>query len=70
MSQLIECPYCESKEGYYLKTRIVGSTEERYRFDGSYHDDDNPDVHDSLSYKQGKYAYCRNCHKKLFDSKS
>lgn len=70
MTQLSECPYCDSEEGYYFKTRIVGSTEERYEFDGSYHEEDNAHIHDGLTYKQGKYAYCRSCHKRLFENKN
>jgi len=64
------CPHCQSETGYYFKTRIIGSSESRYTFDGIFLEEDNADMHDSLTYKDGKYAYCRSCHKRLFKNES
>lgn len=60
------CPHCQSEEGYFVKTQIRGTTEFNYKFDGSYDEDHNSSIHDSLTYKEGKYAYCRTCKKRLF----
>ncbi|QOV11539.1 hypothetical protein [Viridibacillus arvi] len=48
-SQLECCPHCRSDEGYYLKTQIRGTCEERYKFDGGRFDEENSDMHDNLS---------------------
>lgn len=63
---LENCPNCQSEEGYYTKVQIRGSSEFRYKFDGTYDEEHNSHIHDGLSYKDGKYAYCRSCHKRLF----
>lgn len=63
---LDSCPHCHSETGYYVKTQIRGATDFRYKFDGSYDEEDNGHVHDSLTYKDGKCAYCRDCHKRIF----
>lgn len=65
-TQLKRCPHCLSVDGYYIKTQIRGTCESRYTFDGKFSEDDNSDMHDGLSYKGGKWAYCRCCHKRLF----
>jgi hypothetical protein len=65
-SHLSCCPHCQSKKGYYVKTQIRGSAEVRYTFDGIYDEEHNSDIHDSLAYKEGKYAYCRSCYKRIF----
>lgn len=65
--QLDCCSHCQSEEGYYIKTQIRGTTQSRYNFDGSFHDEDNADIHDYLIYKDGKWAYCRKCNKRLFE---
>ncbi|MBO0961486.1 hypothetical protein J1P26_17405 [Neobacillus sp. MM2021_6] len=63
---ITSCPHCHSDEGYYVKTQIKGLAEFRYKFDGSYDEEHNSDIHDSLTYTDGKYAYCRSCGKRLF----
>lgn len=60
------CPHCSSEEGYYLKTQIRGSCESRFTFDGEFDEEGNSDMHDSLTYTDGKVAYCRTCQKRLF----
>lgn len=60
------CPYCESKEGYYLKTKIKGNCETRFSFNGEYLVEENEDMHENLLYEYSKYSYCRSCHKRLF----
>ena len=62
------CPHCQSEEGYYFKTQIRGTTQSRYKFDGSFLDEENTDMHTHLSYKDSKWTYCRKCHKRLFEA--
>jgi hypothetical protein len=62
---MIECPYCNSTYGYYLKLRVSGTSEYNYNFDGTVHEE-NSQMHDSLNYVSSKYAYCMNCDKRLF----
>lgn len=64
--QLQNCRHCSSEEGYYFKTKIRGNVETRYKFNGSYEEEDNQDMHDGLIYKFSKWTYCRSCHKRLF----
>jgi hypothetical protein len=59
------CKHCGSTEGYYVKVQIQGSAIFRYNFDNSEYDE-NGDLHDHLSYKHGKIAYCIDCNKRLF----
>ena len=61
-----KCPHCQSDTGYFIKTQIRGVSQFNYKFDGSYDEENNSGIHDSLSYKEGKYAYCRSCDKRLF----
>lgn len=58
------CPHCSSSEGYYVRVQIRGSAVFRTKFDGSAYE--NGDLHDHLSYKDGKVAYCIDCNKRLF----
>ena len=60
------CPHCSSKEGYYLRTQIRGACDSRYKFDGTFDEQGNDDMHDHLKYEDGKVAYCRSCQKRLF----
>jgi|APAga8741244001_1050109.scaffolds.fasta_scaffold06952_4 hypothetical protein len=57
------CKYCGSKLGYYTKGYVTGSFVTRFNFDGS--ESDNTGMYDHLSHKEGKYKYCRSCHKRL-----
>lgn len=66
MSQLDCCPHCQSTTGYYIKTQIKGYCESRFTFSGEFHEEDNADMHQGITYKYGKWAYCRDCHKRLF----
>lgn len=59
------CPYCNSNDGYYTKQYARGTIKYNYNFDGS--ESENGDMHDNLSYSGGKYAYCINCKKRLFN---
>lgn len=58
------CPYCGSEE-YYIKQSFKGVCEYKMRFDGE--ETDNGDIHDGAIYKNtSKYAWCRECGKRLF----
>jgi len=60
------CPYCGSEE-FFINQRFTGTCEFRMRFDMNNEDVDNDDMYDNTVYKNiGKYAYCSNCHKRLF----
>lgn len=60
----IICPHCYSDEGIYIKTQIYGSAEVYFNNDGSYDElGANTAMHDSLTYKYGKNAYCSECRK-------
>lgn len=61
---LSSCKHCGSTEGYYVKVQISGSAIYRYSFDQS--EQENGDLHDHLSYKYSKFAYCLDCNKRLF----
>ncbi|RXZ84607.1 hypothetical protein EBB07_00905 [Paenibacillaceae bacterium] len=60
-----ECSHCKSDEGYYEKYTASGETVFYHNFDGS--EADNGEMHEGLTYKlRSKFAFCRNCEKKLF----
>ena len=59
-----ECPHCGSEE-FYIKQYAHGNIEYHYRFDGE--EGENGELHEPLSYTDtGKFAYCSECHKRLF----
>lgn len=59
-----ECPYCGSEE-YYQKESYKGFREFRMRFDGE--EADNSDMWDGAVEKLiSKYAWCCECHRRLF----
>lgn len=58
------CPYCGSNYGYYTKDRISGPVWYNQNFDGS--EADNWEMYESTNITPGKWAYCRNCGKRLF----
>lgn len=58
------CPYCGSEE-YYIKQSFKGTCNYKIRFDGE--ETENGSMHGNADYKNlSKYAWCNNCHKKLF----
>lgn len=64
--EMKECPYCGSEE-YYIKQSFKGTCEYIFRFDGKKDEVDNGHIHDNIQYKiTSKYAYCRECDKRLF----
>lgn len=68
MGSLEYCPYCGSGKGYYLKTRIYGNALSRFNFNKEYDEENNSDIHDGLTYKFSKWAYCQACDKRLFNN--
>jgi RNase P subunit RPR2 len=61
---ITQCPHCGSEEGYYTKTQVSGTARYYCHYDGS--EAHNEEMYDSLVYKESKYAYCSECHKRLF----
>ena len=62
---LKQCPYCGSKGRFYIKEQVRGSVQVYYNFKGKL--DDNTGMYDCLIHESGKYAYCENCNKRLFE---
>ncbi|WP_086214166.1 hypothetical protein [Acinetobacter sp. ANC 3813] len=61
--KLIEkCPACGHDE-FYRKGTVSGCYVYRYRFDGE--ETYNGEMHDTITYKEGKTCYCAECHKPL-----
>ncbi len=59
-----ECPYCKS-EVFYAKEYVKGEVCYFSRFDGQ--EGDNTQLYDGLTHKlKSKYAWCADCHKRLF----
>lgn len=59
------CPYCGSIE-YYIKQSYKGTGNYHIRFDGE--EAENGEYYENSSYKNtSKYAWCSECHKKLFE---
>lgn len=59
------CPHCGSDYGYYRVTYMKGKTEYHYAFDGKEKDIDNSHIHDGLTYKSNKTAFCCECKKPI-----
>ena len=55
-----QCAHCGYNE-FYKKTKISGTVEWLYKFDGSLAD--NTGILDNLDYKSSKTSYCAQCHK-------
>lgn len=63
-SNIKECPYCGSEE-YYIKQSFKGTCDYNIRFDGK--ETENGHMWDDAIYKNtSKYAWCRECGKRLF----
>ena len=59
-----KCPYCGCEE-FYVNVRISGFSRFNFCFDGS--DTYNGELFDSVDVrKNGVYAYCKDCEKRLF----
>lgn len=59
-----ECPHCGSNDEFYIKVYVTGSTNYNIKFDGS--EADNSEHYDHLQHKESKFAYCKECDKRLF----
>ncbi|WP_017470647.1 hypothetical protein [Amphibacillus jilinensis] len=59
-----KCHHCGNDGQYYIKEQVRGSVASMFRFDGE--DPDNTELYSHLSHKSGKYAYCKECDKRLF----
>lgn len=60
-----KCKYCGSEEGYFTKEAARGTIMTFYDFDGNYRNNSN--LYDGIMGYGGKYAYCIDCEKKLFE---
>ena len=62
-----KCLYCGNDE-FYIRQSYYGTCEYNYRFDGK--DAENGEMWQNATMKDlTKYAYCNNCHKRLFPTK-
>lgn len=61
--ELEKCPHCGCGS-YYTKMQANGPIKTYFNFDGT--EAENGEMYEGLSYRGGKYAYCANCHKRLF----
>lgn len=58
------CPYCGGEQ-YYIKQSYKGTCNYILRFDEK--EADNGHIHDNAEYKNtSKYAWCKDCNKRLF----
>ena len=62
----VKCHKCGSKDGFYIKVQVTGSTRTYYDSDGVYlMDGANSAIYDHLIHKDGKIAYCMECNRKI-----
>ena len=54
-----QCPYCGGVNGYYRKFYAHGHGQYNFTWDGD--DALNTDMHNCLSYEDGKILYCQDC---------
>lgn len=59
-----KCPHCSSDYGYYRICYMKGKTEYHHNFEGK-NDIDNSHIHDGLTYKENKKAFCCQCNKEI-----
>lgn len=64
IKEMEKCPYCKSKDGYYVKIQYSGSGIYRYNY-GDEQTIDNGDMYDYLTGEFSKYYYCLNCKKRI-----
>lgn len=57
------CKKCGSDEGVYITEQYKGTAHMKYNFDGS--DQDNVEVYDGMTSKQGVYVYCQSCNQRV-----
>ena len=60
-SKLISCPFCGGKQ-FYTRNYMYGTGPYRQRFDGG-EPDNNENMYDCLTVKEGQKAYCDDCNK-------
>jgi len=58
-----ECPHCGEDAGYYLRVIYSGQGTAWYEYDGS--PGNNTHMHDGVSYRELKTAFCAQCHEKV-----
>lgn len=61
---VIICPHCKAKEGFYVKERVTGTATIIYTELGDYASQQDG-MYDYLYHSGGKIAYCINCKKSL-----
>ena len=71
-----KCPHCGSDYGFYRITYMKGRGCTNYNFPGKKLDPlcvddqmDNSMLHDCLSYRENKTAFCIQCHKPIKELK-
>ena len=63
---ITECPHCGNDDTFYIKSYMHGRSRSDFNFCNG-EPDHNEEMYDNLSIKQGKYAYCGQCNKRLFE---
>lgn len=71
------CPHCGSEYGYYKKMYMKGYGVTNYEFDNQFHYDNhgirtginNGEMHEGLSYRENKKAFCCECDKEIKELK-
>lgn len=59
-----KCQHCGGETGYYTKDSYRGTCNMNYTFEGEA--EDNGEMYDGAQHSYGKWAYCRDCGKRLF----
>lgn len=63
--ELLFCPHCNSREGYYRNVRYHGWGIYRFAFSESTPQPDNTDMYDGVPYTDSPKAYCLTCDKEI-----
>lgn len=58
-----ECPHC-SGEVFYRKDHMSGTS---WYFASNVHKVDNSGMYDHMKHVTGKWWYCADCHKRIFE---
>ena len=63
-TDLMQCPFCGC-DTFYSKDYITGATITYHRYDGK--ETENGQMYEHVKHTTGKYAYCTDCDKRLFN---
>lgn len=63
VSEVKECPYCGSDEGFHITHTVSGHAYTHYTFDGS--ESCNSEMYSGINHHTHKYATCSKCDKRI-----